>query len=239
MNAAEIRSRLRDNLHAVESRIAAACARVGRDPREIMLVAVTKYVDVDVAELLLDLGVRNLGESRPQELWRKAAAINTQVNWHLIGHLQRNKVERTVPLVACIHSVDSERLLEALVPEAAKLSYRLDVLLEVNLSREPNKHGFAPDDLPKMRRELLHPYTRVYPLGLMTMAMEANETEACRSTFAELRELRNAIQSGPNRFASPMVDLSMGMTNDFEVAIEEGATMVRIGSALFEGIVNK
>src|SRR5262249_29204558 len=125
----EIRSRLADNLAAVEARIAAACARVGRKREEVTLIAVTKYVDIDVAARLPELGVLDLGESRPQELWRKAEALPKEIRWHMVGHLQRNKVERTLPLVHLIHSVDSERLMEALHREAVKQSRPIDVLL--------------------------------------------------------------------------------------------------------------
>src|SRR5207244_5022949 len=134
MNANEIRSRLADSLAAVEARIAAACARAGRKREEVTLIAVTKYVDIDVATMLPELGVLDLGESRPQELWRKAAALSKEVRWHLVGHLQRNKIEKTLPLVHMIHSVDSERLLEALNVEAAKQARTLDLLLDLKLS---------------------------------------------------------------------------------------------------------
>jgi pyridoxal phosphate enzyme (YggS family) len=226
--------RLIDRLHAVEERIRAACRRAGRDRAEVTLVAVTKSVPVEVAALLPDLGILDLGESRPQELWRKADALPSTVRWHLIGHLQRNKVERTLPLVHMIHSVDSVRLLEALEREAAKRVQVLNVLLEVNASAEASKHGFPPQDVPHLAgklRELRH----VRVQGLMTMAAYEAEPERCRVTYAALRALREGLRTavGP---AQPLAHLSMGMSNDFEVAIEEGATLVRIGSALFEGL---
>src|SRR5262245_34282066 len=140
-------SRLTDRLHAVEERIAAACRRAGRARSEVTLVAVTKTVGAEVAQELVDLGVRDLGESRPQELWRKAALVKGDVHWHLIGHLQRNKVEKTLPLVQWIHSVDSVRLLEALEAEAALRQEIVPVLLECNASGEASKHGFPPDAL--------------------------------------------------------------------------------------------
>lgn len=233
--SADIRSRLRDNIAAIESRIAAACARAGRQRPEVTLVAVTKYVTPEVAVLLPELGILDLGESRPQELWRKAAALPSEVRWHLIGHLQRNKVERTLPLVKLIHSVDSVRLLESLQKTAEQQERQVHVLLEVNLSREPNKHGFDPDPAPLTDLLISWPYPHLEPRGLMTMAAEADDPECCRSTFAALRELGDSLRSGRNNLGA-FRELSMGMTGDFEVAIEEGATLVRIGSALFDGI---
>jgi len=230
------RSRLADNLRAVEARVVAACARVQRAREEVTLIAVTKYVTPETAALLPELGVRHLGESRPQELWKKAEALPKDVYWHFVGHLQRNKVEKTLPLVAVIHSVDSERLLATLSAEGEKLRRPVDVLLEVNLSREPNKHGFAPDRMPLLQPDDPWPYPGVFPLGLMTMAAETENPEAARATFAELRNLAAQIRGRRGKIGGLVKELSMGMTGDFEIAIEEGATMVRIGSALFEGI---
>ena len=186
--------------------------------------------------MLAELGVRDLGESRPQELWRKAAALPA-VRWHLIGHLQRNKIERTLPLVHCIHSVDSLRLLAALEEEAARTGRTVDVLLEVNASREANKQGFAPEDLPGLAPALAA-LKRVRVTGLMTMAAYEEDPERCRPTFVLLRELRDRLRTAVGS-AQPLTELSMGMTNDFEVAVEEGATLVRIGTALFEGLTEE
>jgi pyridoxal phosphate enzyme (YggS family) len=197
-------------------------------------VAVTKSVSVGMAALLPELGVLHLGESRPQELWRKAATLSSAVHWHMIGHLQRNKVERTLPLVQLIHAVDSERLLLALEAEGKRRERGVDVLLEVNASREAAKQGFAPEAVSILIPRLAELH-RVRVLGLMTMAAFDQEPEHCRPTFAEVRRLRDELAG---RLWSPhrMEHLSMGMSNDFEVAIEEGATLVRIGSALWEGL---
>jgi pyridoxal phosphate enzyme (YggS family) len=233
MTPADARSILKDRLSALEDRIRAACERAGRAREEVKLVAVTKYVSAEFAAMLPELGVFDLGESRPQELWRKATALPKQVRWHLVGHLQRNKIDKTLPLVQLIHSVDSVRLVEALNAEAAKQSRKVDVLLELNLSREPNKHGFDPDELPEVVNEVRQA-THVTVRGLMTMAAETDDPEICRATFSQLREWRDRIRS---QWTAPEVaHLSMGMTNDFEVAIEEGATLIRVGSALFEGL---
>jgi len=233
IDVAAIRDRLRTNLRRVEARIAAACTRAGRPRDAVTLVAVTKYVEPHVASLLVELGVHDLGESRPQELWRKAAAI-PQAKWHLVGHLQRNKVERTLPVTTMIHSVDSLRLLQAINNEAAKLGRRIPLLFEVNASGESAKHGFDPAAFLDASSEFKQtPF--VDWQGLMTMAAETDDPESARPTFRLLRELRDRVRGFWNDPAA-LPHLSMGMTGDFEVAIEEGATLVRIGSALFEGI---
>jgi pyridoxal phosphate enzyme (YggS family) len=222
---------------AVEERLRAACRRAGRPRGDVTLVAVTKTIPVEVAALLPGLGLLDLGENRPQELWRKAAALPAAVRWHLVGHLQRNKVERTLPLVSRIHSVDSLRLLHALEEEAGRRQSGVEVLLEVNASREASKHGFAPEDLPGLAPALAG-LRHVRVGGLMTMAAYEEDPERCRPTFAALRGLRDRLQAelGP---AHPLAHLSMGMSNDFEVAVEEGATLVRLGTVLFEGFAKE
>jgi hypothetical protein len=234
MTERELQAVLSDRLAAVEDRLGAACRRSGRDRAAVRLVAVTKSASVEAAALLPELGVLDLGESRPQELWRKAAALPAAVRWHLIGHLQRNKVERSVPLVHLIHSVDSLRLLAALEEEAKRRRQPLALLLEINASREPNKHGFTPEAVPDLARHLAA-LAHIRILGLMTMAALEDNPERARPNFAAVRQLRDRLRAdlGP---AQPLDELSMGMTNDFEIAVEEGATLVRIGSALFEGI---
>jgi pyridoxal phosphate enzyme (YggS family) len=222
-------ARLRD----VRERIAAACARAGRPPGSVTLVAVTKTVPVEVAALMPALGVSDLGESRPQELWRKAAALPS-ASWHLIGHLQRNKVERTLPLVRMIHSADSPRLLSAIEEEAVRQGRTLDVLLEVNASHEASKHGFAPDAVPALAPEI-NALRNVRVRGLMTMAAYDEDAEKSRPAFALVRELRERLR-GAVAPTHPLDHLSMGMSNDFEVAVEEGATLVRLGTVLFEGL---
>jgi pyridoxal phosphate enzyme (YggS family) len=225
---------LRARLVEVEGRIEAACRRAGRARTDVTVVAVTKTVAAAVADTLAELGVLDLGESRPQELWNKESVLRHAVRWHLIGHLQRNKIARTLPLVHMIHSVDSLRLLQALEEEARLQTREVPVLLEVNASREPQKHGFAPEELAGLAEHVANlQFIRVR--GLMTMAALEAEPEQCRPTFAELRRLRDTLKQ---RFPAPhsLEHLSMGMSNDFEVAIEEGATLVRIGTVLFEGL---
>src|SRR5262245_37104844 len=227
-------NRIHQNLAAVRERIASAARRAGRNPGEILLVGVTKYVDPPAARLLIQAGLSDLGESRPQELWAKAAALaDTKCNWHLIGHLQRNKVRRTLPLVACLHSADSLRLLEEISHEAVAQNLIANVLLEINISGDSAKHGLAPDEV-----EALLPKIAELPghcvLGLMTMASVEGGAAQARRDFAALRKLRDRLSASATNV--PLNELSMGMSGDFEVAIEEGATIVRIGSALFEGI---
>jgi pyridoxal phosphate enzyme (YggS family) len=223
---------LQERLAQVESCIQAACTRAARPRSAVKVVAVTKTVSPAVAALVPEAGILDLGESRPQELWHKAAALPATVRWHLVGHLQRNKIERTLPLVHLIHSVDSLRLLTVLEQEAGKRGRPVDVLLEVNASRETNKHGFAPEELPGLVPQVAA-LQNVRVRGLMTMAAFEEDPERCRPTFALLRELRDRL-SGALPEPHRLEHLSMGMTNDFEVAIEEGATLVRLGTALFE-----
>jgi pyridoxal phosphate enzyme (YggS family) len=233
VNRTPLSDALAARLAAVNDRLSAACRRAGRSRADLTLVAVTKTVSVEMATLLPGLGVHDLGESRPQELWRKATVIPL-VRWHLIGHLQRNKIERTLPMVSRIHSVDSLRLLRALETAAETLAdpKPLPALLEVNASREASKHGFAPEEVDDMAAALaVLKYVRVD--GLMTMAAYEDDPERTRPTFRALRELRDRLATAVGR---PLPHLSMGMSNDFEIAVEEGATIVRLGTVLFEGV---
>jgi len=232
----DVKAILERNLAEVKRRIADACRRAGRHPADVTLVAVTKYVSVDVVRALFELGVTSLGESRPQELWKKAPVV-PEANWHLVGHLQRNKIERTLPLVCLIHSVDSFRLLEALEAEAGKQNRKTDVLLEFNLSGESAKHGFASSEVTLIP-EALKPLRFLRIRGLMTMsAVDATAAQA-RETFAALRRIKGHLDPLLPKLPleHSLVHLSMGMTGDFEAAVEEGATLVRIGTALFRGL---
>jgi pyridoxal phosphate enzyme (YggS family) len=184
-----------------------------------------------VAGVLPGLGVADLGESRPQELWKKQAAVPA-ARWHLVGHLQRNKIDKTIPLVALTHSVDSDRLLAALHAFGTKLGSPVPVLLEVNCSREEAKGGFRPEDLPTVG-DRLATLTGARAEGLMTMAAFHDDPAASRPAFAELRALRDELRA---RTGLPLPHLSMGMSNDFEVAVEEGATLVRVGTTIFAGL---
>jgi PLP dependent protein len=227
-------SQLAANLGLVKLQIAEAARRSGRSADDVKLVAVTKYVPAEVIPSLVSLGCSDLGESRPQALWEKAELLAGEaVRWHLIGHLQRNKVERTLPLVSLVHSGDSLRLLRAIDAAAATVDRRVPVLMEVNVSGDATKHGFPPDEVePHLTTIADLPHVEV--CGLMCMASREGDLGQARREFSGLREMRDRLRS----VAPPQVkldELSMGMSGDFEVAIEEGATIVRVGSALFQG----
>ena len=235
-NSRSPRQIIADNVARVRERIAVAAGRAGRDPDEIQLVAVSKYVDAATAALLVAAGCTALAESRPQSLWDKAAAPELDsVQWHLVGRLQRNKIRRTLPLVHLIHSVDSERLLAAIDDEAAALGQTSRVLLEVNCSGDATKQGFTAEQVRTLLPTIPN-YAHLEVAGLMTMAALDGDDAVAHANFAALRTLRNelASESPPN---VTLQELSMGMSGDFEIAIAEGATIVRIGSSLFEGVL--
>ncbi|HEV3021068.1 MAG TPA: YggS family pyridoxal phosphate-dependent enzyme [Pirellulales bacterium] len=228
--------RIADNLRQVRGRMADAARRVGRSPDDVRLVGVTKYVGSEEALALAAAGCRDLGESRPQQLWQKAAALEgAGVAWHLIGHLQRNKVARTLSVVSLVHSGDSLRLLEALdVDSAGAGREAVAVLLEVNVSGDAAKHGFEPGQLPPLAE--LARLSRIQIKGLMAMAGREGNLDDARRDFAALRQCRDQLRTAwEGRWS--LDELSMGMSGDFEAAIEEGATLVRVGSSLFEGLV--
>ena len=227
--------RIAENLARVREQIAAAARLSGRAPDAVRLIAVTKYAALSDVQALVAAGCPDLGESRPQDLWTRAEALrDCNLNWHFIGHLQRNKVERTVPLVSLLHSADSERLIVALDAAAAKINCVLPILLEVNISGEAAKHGFAPLELEPLLPSLSK-LKNIQIRGLMGMAALEGGSDRARQDFARLRELRDRLRA--NCPATIVLDeLSMGMSGDFTEAIAEGATLVRVGSALFEGL---
>ena len=231
-----LQRRCRENLAAIRGRVAEACRRAGRPPGSVTLIGVTKYVGVETTRLLLEAGCRDLAESRPQQLWEKAAAIGDvelHPMWHLIGNLQRNKVRRTLPVVSLVHTLDSPRLLVAIEAEAAALGRPCEVLIEVNLTTDPGRSGVVEAEVPDLvaaAAAAVHVRLR----GLMGMASHPDSAAAdARREFARLRELRDRLAAAG--FADQLRELSMGMSGDFEEAILEGSTMVRIGSALVEG----
>jgi pyridoxal phosphate enzyme (YggS family) len=242
-----MKRKLADNWKRVTQRISDACARVGRDPSEVTLVAVTKYASLDVIRTMVDLGLSDLGESRVQELSKRAAAVNEWLarlgrggdsrprpRWHMIGHLQRNKVKAVLPWTDLIHSLDSLRLAEEIDAQAARLGRVIPVLLEVNAADESGKYGVAvaaATHLAEQICSLAHLELR----GLMAMAPLTEDEDQIRYVFGRTRELFDEIVG--ERLCGPQFrDLSLGMSNDFEHGIEFGATYVRIGTALFEGI---
>ena len=224
------------NLARVQERIAAAARRVGRSPEDVVLVAVTKTFPAEVVAAAARLGVHHFGENRVHEAVEKvpqvAALLGAEetVTWHMVGHLQRRKVRDAVRIFAMIHSVDSVRLAREIDKRCRAIGRVMPVLLEVNVSGEPTKYGFAPDQVAAAVLEIAT-LSHVQIQGLMTMAPIVDHPEAARPYFRRLRELRDRLQA-----EFPQVDwrhLSMGMTDDFEPAVEEGATIVRIGRAIF------
>ena len=234
---ASVRQRIADNVAQTRERIAAAATRSGRSAAAVQLVAVTKYVDADWTHAVWECGCHELGESRPQQLWSKAEELaDTSIHWHLIGHLQRNKVERVLPHVTLLHSLDSPRLWHAIEHACQQLGRELPVLLEVNISGDESKHGFAPAELERFVMDVVMPHdgAAIKVQGLMAMASLEGGPERARCDFRALRQLRDQVAAATaGQLLLP--ELSMGMSDDFEVAIEEGATLVRVGSVLFEG----
>ena len=215
-------------LTSVRQRIAEAAARAGRSPDEVTLVAVSKTFPLDVVKTAVDLGIADLGENRAQELKQKVAALGSGPNWHFVGHLQTNKVKQVTGSASLIHSVDRFGLAEALDRRAGAMDVTQRVLLEVNVSGEGSKDGVEPQALMGLAEEV----SRLRSLeikGLMTMAPLSEDQEDSRPYFSELRELRAQLAI----LVPGATELSMGMTRDFEVAIEEGATLVRVGEAIF------
>jgi pyridoxal phosphate enzyme (YggS family) len=245
MSFSALRNCLQANLQQVHARMAAAVLRAGRSPADVRLIAVTKYAPWPAVVGLMELGHRDFGENRPQQLVERAAmtpaalrptgsplaGFPRDVNWHLIGQLQRNKVRGVLGHCALIHSVDSWRLLSRIDELARELQLRPQVLLQVNISGEESKSGFSPADFQKVLTQAEH-LQSVQIQGLMTMAPLTEDADQVRQVFRALRQLRDASATE----TVPLAELSMGMSGDFEVAIEEGATLVRVGSALFAGI---
>ncbi len=225
--------RIADNIARVRESIATAAERSGRRADDITLVAVTKYVSAEATAAVVAAGCFDLGESRPQQLWDKAAKLDDpRIRWHLVGHLQRNKIRRTLPLAHLVQSVDSRRLLDALTVEAALIGRRVPVLLEVNISGDATKTGLSPDEIEPLMAYALT-LDNIEVRGLMGMASLAGDTDAARQDFRGMRRLRDRLATVFSGQAT-LRELSMGMSGDFEIAIEEGATMVRVGSTLFE-----
>ena len=219
-------------LEEVSQSIRTAARRSGRTPEEVRLVAVTKNFPAEDIEAAFLHGQRVFGENRVQELVTKVAELAGRIDceWHMIGTLQTNKIKYLAGLVSLIHSVDSQRLLEAIQRRAERMDMGQNILLQVNVSGEGTKHGFQPSDLDALL-EGRDRYANIRICGLMTMAPFYDDPERARPVFAGLRNLRDQLSV---RHAMPeLIELSMGMTGDYKQAIAEGATLVRIGSAIF------
>lgn len=237
----EAHSSIAENIHQVQARIRSACERAGRSPEEVTLIAVSKLKPFsDIAEARAE-GVADFGENYVQELMRKISLNDGPegagpIRWHMIGHLQKNKVKYLIGHTALIHSVDSVSLAQQIEKEAARHGQAVRILLEVNVAREESKWGFDPDQVPEAAQAISSfPHVRV--LGLMTSAPITEDPESNRIHFRNLsllaRELKDKNLLAPEDPDFRIPVLSMGMTGDFEVAVEEGATMVRVGTAIF------
>ena len=222
---------LKDQLQEVEKRIQAACDRAGRKREEVTLIAVSKTKPVETLQEAYDLGVRIFGENKVQELTAKYEALPKDIHWHMIGHLQTNKVKYIIDKAELIHSVDSLKVAETIEKEAAKHDLIADILVEVNVAEEESKFGMKMEEvIPFVEKVSAFPHVRVR--GLMTIAPFVEDPEENRSIFADLHKLYIDIKK-KNHDNDTVSVLSMGMTNDYEVAIEEGATMVRVGTGIF------
>ena len=237
--------KISERVKCVKDTINSACARIGRDPAEVKLVIVTKSAAAEAIEEVIRLGFTDLGENRAQQLKKVSAQIadfleksndNTlpkKVNWHMIGHLQRNKVRAVLPIVSLIHSVDTLRLAEEINTTAAKLNLYPKVLLQVNTSNAPQKYG-VPVGAATHLAEQIETLPNLKLVGLMTMAPLTHNKDIVRACFVRARELFIEMQ-GEQVVGPQFTELSMGMSSDYEIAVEEGATILRIGSAIFAG----
>lgn len=216
-----------ENFEVVKGKIAAACERAGRDPATVLILPVTKGHPAEAVEEAAALGLRVFGENKVQEAKAKIPQCSSRLQWHMIGHLQSNKARDAVQLFSMIQSVDSLGLAEEVNKWAEKLGKRVPILLEVNTAGEASKFGFSPGDLPV---EEINRLPRLELQGLMTVAPYTPTPERVRPYFKKLRELQVECS---DRLGAPLPHLSMGMSGDYEVAVEEGATIVRIGTALF------
>jgi len=222
---------IKDNLNATEQRIGSACARAGRGRCEVTLVAVTKtHTEAEIDEAI-KAGVTQVGENRVQEAMAKKPQVTLPATWHLIGSLQTNKAKKALELFYFIQSVDSLHLASELQRRCEQMNKRIGALIEVNTSGETSKHGVSPDAVPDLVAELLK-LDRLQLAGLMTIGpgLAIDDPQASRPCFGTLRALAEDCRQ---RFSTPLPHLSMGMSSDFEVGIEEGATMIRVGTAIF------
>ncbi|MFZ0034488.1 MAG: YggS family pyridoxal phosphate-dependent enzyme [Sedimentisphaerales bacterium] len=238
-------TRIPERIERVKGAINSACARLGRDPGEVKLVVVTKSAPIEAIKEVIHLGFTELGENRVQQLKKISAQIDEfsagaddpampkKVNWHMVGHLQRNKVRQVLPIVSLIHSIDTLRLAEEINASAPKLNLCPKVLLQVNASNEPQKYG-VPVGAAMHLAEQIETLPNLKLIGLMTMAPLTHNKDVIRACFVRTREL--FVEMRGEKIVGPkFTELSMGMSSDYELAVEEGATILRIGSAIFAG----
>ena len=222
---------LKENFQSVEARIQAACNRAGRSRKEVTLIAVSKTKPVEMLQTIYDAGSRDFGENKVQEMCDKIEQLPTDIRWHMIGHLQTNKVKYIVGRVSLIHSVDSLHLAQEIEKQAAKLDVIVPILIEVNIAEEESKFGIHKEETISLVREVAAlPHIRIQ--GLMTIAPYVENPEDNRTYFRGIKQL--SVDIARENIDNVSMDcLSMGMTGDYEVAIEEGATMVRVGTGIF------
>lgn len=232
---------LQSNWQRVSAEVSEACRLAGRDSHAVQIVGVSKYVGPELACALAEVGCLALGENRPQSLWEKyewtAAQANSRaIVWHMIGHLQRNKVKRTLPLIELLHSLDSLRLARTVSDEAVAAGLLVRTLVDVNVSGDQTKTGIAATELePFLEQAIQLPGLELH--GLMAMSSLGGDSDTARREFAQVRQLREQMSE---RFGAQLphwTELSMGMSGDYQEAIAEGATLVRIGSSLWEGVL--
>ncbi len=222
---------VKEQLKEVQARIEAACRRAGRDPEEVTLIAVSKTKPASMIEEAYEEGIRDFGENKVQEILEKQPILPQDIRWHMIGHLQRNKVKQVIDRAVLIHSVDSVRLARQIEEEAARKNIQVDILLEINVAREESKFGFFLEEAEEALMEI-RTLPHVHVRGFMTIAPFVENSEENRNVFKKLFEFYVDMKS-KNIDNVTMDVLSMGMSGDYEVAIEEGATMVRVGTSIF------
>lgn len=222
---------LKENYDEIRSKIDEACKKSGRDPKEVTLIAVSKTKPNEMIKELYDAGVRDFGENKVQELSKKIEELPDDIKWHQIGHLQRNKVKYILGKTELIHSVDSYRLAEEINIQAKRKGISVDILIELNIGEEDSKFGLDKDDAISFVKQVSE-LDGLKVKGLMTVAPFVEDPEANREIFKSMKELSNEIAALNIKNVSMDV-LSMGMTNDYIVAVEEGATLVRVGTAIF------
>ena len=222
---------IKEQLEEVRERVNAACLRAGRDPKSVTLIAVSKTKPAQAVQEAYEAGARDFGENKVQEILQKQPALPQDIRWHMIGHLQRNKVHQVIGKAVLIHAVDSLRLAEQIEQEASKRNLDVDVLLEINVAKEESKYGFFLEDAEEAIRQISS-LPHVHIKGLMTIAPFVENPEENRGIFQKLYQFSVDIND-KNIDNVTMGVLSMGMSGDFEVAIEEGATMVRVGTSIF------
>lgn len=223
---------IKSNLINIEKRINDSCEISDRSNDEVKLIAVTKTVDIEAVNEAIECGVTDVGENKPQELARKYEVIGDRVKWHLIGSLQTNKVKYIIDKVYMIHSIDRLSLCDEIQKRAQSIDRQINCLIQVNISKEESKHGILEEDAIDFIKNISNNYPNIRVKGLMTMAPNTDDKNLIKSVFRGLKDLANKIDHENINNVS-MEALSMGMSNDFEIAIEEGATFVRVGTSIF------